>query len=669
MNSDPVVPSPRSKGNLILMAVLLIATCLAYLPTLWCGFIWDDDAYVEQNLTLRDWSGLFSIWFETSATPQYYPLVHSSFWIEYQMWGLNPVGFHITNILIHAVNAILLWKVLSRLDVPGAWVAALIFAVHPVHVESVAWITERKNVLSGMFYLLSLLSILRFWHFTRPCKETLDGLASESRDWKWLVPAYVCFVAALLCKTVTATLPAVILVLIWWKRGRLRLTELLCLCPMFALGIIFGLLTVSLETTQVGAAGVDWDLSFWDRSLIAGRAITFYAEKVFWPTNLMFIYPRWQIDSKDLSQWIFPVAVLALMLALWLTRNRIGRGPLAAVLLFAGTLFPALGFFNVYPFRFSFVADHFQYLASIAMIVLGTSLVTIWAKRVFEENLQLMKFASASIAAMLMLLTALQTQIYKDRETLWRDTLRKNPECFLAHNNLGAMLTRRGDIPEAEKHIREALRIKPDFTDSVVNMARVLEVQGDFDGALKYYQEAEKQSPFYAPALNGLGAIYGTKGDMRSAEEYFRLAIRSDPKHAQARINLASILQAQADPGAAVKELELAYQYQPDSRPVQDKLLEAYVKQENFRAASDLLETMLVRSPDDLTLLGTTGMMMAKQKRFPEAIEYFQRVLELEPNLPEALLSLAEAYEAQGDKEKSKQYRKEFEKHRKDGPR
>jgi len=198
-------------------------------------------------------------------------LVHSTFWIEYQTWALSAAGYHVTNVVIHAINAILLWRLLLALSVPGSWLAALVFAVHPVHVESVAWITERKNVLSGMFYLLSMMSFLRYWDFTKSTEA--EGVEPLSRrNWVWFFAANLFFVAALLSKTVTATLPAVLVVLIWWKRGSVPIKRSLSLAPMFLIGVAFGLMTVWLEKFQVGASGIDWELSFVERFLIAGRA-------------------------------------------------------------------------------------------------------------------------------------------------------------------------------------------------------------------------------------------------------------------------------------------------------------------------------------------------------------------------------------------------------------
>ena len=344
------------------------------MPALRGGFNWDDDAYVTNNLTLRSVHGLSQIWGQLTATPQYYPLVFTSFWLEYHLWGLNPLGYHVVNVLLHALAAMLLWRVLVRLQLPGAWLAAGIFALHPVAVESVAWVTERKNVLSAVFYFAAALAYLRW----RDDGTTTTGLRATS-SWRSLVLyllSLALFICALFSKTVTASLPAALLLVIWWKHGRIAGRDVWPLLPFFVAGAALGLVTSWLERTHVGANGPEWALSFFDRCLIAGRALWFYAGKLFWPANLTFIYPRWQIDPGIWWQWLFPAAAIALVMILWSLRGRIGRGPLVAVLFFAGTLLPALGFANVYPMRYSFVADHFQYLASVGLIVLAAAGLT-----------------------------------------------------------------------------------------------------------------------------------------------------------------------------------------------------------------------------------------------------------------------------------------------------
>ena len=618
--------------------ILIVLTAIAYYPATRCGFIWDDDDYVTENPTLRDAEGLASIWLKPSATPQYYPLVHTTFWLEYQAWGLNPTGYHITNILLHAINAVLLWRLLFVLKVPGAWLAAVIFAVHPVHVESVAWVTERKNVLSGGFYLLSLLALLRYWNFA---KVEGDEDASNRR-WVWYAIAHLFFVAALLSKTITATLPAVILVLIWWKRGAVTLKHFIALVPMFVIGISSGLITVWLEKYQVGASGMDWNLSPIERTLIAGRALWFYACKLAWPTNLIFTYPRWDIDTGQAWQFLFPITAIGLMVALWLLRERLGRGPLAAVLIFAGSLFPALGFLDVYPMRFSFVADHFQYLASISLVALATSMASNFAAKQFTETRSLATMAVVCVTATLMGLTWQQTKIYEGLEVLWRDTIARNPSSFMAHNNLGALLNRRGDYPEAETHLIEAMTLKPDFVDAVVNRGKAREGQGDFADAEKFYRRAVEMQPNFAPALNGLGAMLGAQGDLRAARQMFERAIESQPSYVSARINLARIYQSEGKVGVAIEQLQTALQLQPESANSRDSLVQLLMSDGRIDEAKSVVESSLIRDPTDVNLLGALGVIAANQDDYKAAIGYFERILELAPGEPNASESLTE---------------------------
>ncbi len=317
------------------------------------GLVWNDSDYVTRP-ELRSLHGLGRIWFDLGATEQYYPLLHSLFWIQSQLWGKRPLGHHLVNVLLHLTAVGLLYLILRKLKIPGALLAAGIFALHPVMVESVAWITEQKNTLSTVFYLGALLVYLDFDQTRRSSDYAIS---------------LVLFILAMASKTVTATLPAALLVIFWWQRGRLSWRrDVRPLAPWFALGISAGLFTAWVEFTYIGAEGAEFSLSGVQRLLIASRVPWFYAAKLLWPANLIFMYPRWDIDATAWWQWMFPLATVALLSALWHLRRR-WRGPLAACLLFVGTLFPVLGFLNVYWFVFAFAADHLQYLASISLIV------------------------------------------------------------------------------------------------------------------------------------------------------------------------------------------------------------------------------------------------------------------------------------------------------------
>src|ERR1035437_4087320 len=347
-------------------ALIPFATVAAYLPALRGGVLWDDNFHLTSP-DLQSLHGLWRIWFELGATQQYYPLLHTAFWLEHRVWGDAVLGYHLANVFLHALSACLVVTIVRRLSLPGARLAGLIFALHPVCVEAVAWISEQKSTLSGVFCLAAALTYLRF---------------DQTRRKPQYFMALGLFVAALLSKTVTATLPAALLVLLWWLRGRLQWRrDLLPLLPWLGLAVPAGLLTAWVEKVFIGAQGADFALTLPQRLLLAGRALWFYAGKILWPSNLMFSYPRWKTDPGEWPHYLFPLGIVVLAVALGLLARR-KRGPLAGFLIFAGTLFPVLGFLNVFPFRYSYVADHFQYLAILGIVVPATSGLMVAAGRI-----------------------------------------------------------------------------------------------------------------------------------------------------------------------------------------------------------------------------------------------------------------------------------------------
>jgi hypothetical protein len=408
---------------------LVAAVLLAYLPATAGQFQWDDDAHVTRP-DLRALGGLARIWTDFGATQQYYPLLHTAFWLEHRLWGNAVAGYHLVNVLQHGLSAVLLLLVLRRLQIAGAALAAAVFALHPVHVESVAWISEQKNTLSLVFYLAAACAYLRFDEERRP------------KDYAW---ASVLFVLGLLTKTVVATLPAALLVVFWWKRGRVDWRrDVMPALPWFAVGAAAGLHTAWIERAQLGAEGADFALSPLQRVLLAGRVAWFYLGKLLWPADLTFIYPRWAIDSTSAMAYAWPVAALLVLGALWAVRKR-SRAPLAAALFFVGSLFPVLGFVNVYPFVFSFVADHFAYLPSVGLIAALAAGAAAWAGR----DARLRRVAPVAAGLLLITLAALtwrQSRIYRDAPTLYQATLARNPDCYLCLNNLGTMAAREGEM-------------------------------------------------------------------------------------------------------------------------------------------------------------------------------------------------------------------------------
>ncbi len=554
------------RGVRLGLSLLLVAlTLLAYAPAMQGGFVWDDDDYVTENANLRSLQGLQRIWFELGAVPQYYPIVHTSFWVEYHLWGSRPLGFHLTNVLLHALNGLILWELLRRLRVPGAWVAAALFVLHPIQVESVAWVTERKNVLSGTFYLLAALMYLGGRNQDDDPRDAGPGRARYAAT-------VLLFLCALLSKSVTATLPAAIGVVLWFQRGRLGRRDVLRLAAMIPFGIAAGALTSWMERYIVGATGPEWALSPLDRLIVAGRAFWFYLGKLAWPHPLTFIYPRWDLAGASPAMLLVPAAALLLLLALWFARGRIGRGPLAAALLFAGTLAPALGFVNVYPMRFSFVADHFAYLSVIGPLALVAATVVTVLGRYRTRLPALAPGLAVLVLGILGALTWQRGYAYADEETLWRDTLRKNSSSFIANGNLGGILLQRGELEPAADLFQTALRSKPDFPEGLDNLGIVKQHQGKIDEAIALFHEALRWNPKFANTHNNLGIVLAQQGRSSEALDRFREAVRIRPSFADAHQNLGLTLEGLGRTADAVAEYREALRWAPDKPDVERRL-------------------------------------------------------------------------------------------------
>lgn len=512
------------RGALILTVVLLIV----YWPALSGGVLWDDPAHMTKP-ELRSLQGLLRIWLEPGATQQYYPLTHSWFWLQNLFFGQSTVAHHVVNVLLHTAVAILAWRLLRRLRVPGAYAVAMIWALHPLQVESVAWITEQKNTLSAVFYFAA------FW-----CYLDFD----QSRSRRSYVAAFGLLVLGLCSKTVVAALPGAILVVLWWQRGRLEWRrDFLPTLPMFAIGLLAARVTSHMEFAGVNhLAGPDFELSIWQRLVQSGRAAWFYLDKLVWPSDLMFFYPRWTLDASSPTQWIPFGAGMALLALAWVLRGQT-RGLLAVALLYVGTLLPALGFVDVYPFKFSYVADHFQYLAGLAPIAFLVGLVVTILRRQSRVTTRVEYVVIVSVAVALALLSWRHSRMFgEDDIALYRETLRRNPAAWIAQQNWGLALQAKGDSVEALEHYLEALRIRPDLADVRFEVA-------------------------------GLYYVWGRKSE--SVIEFAK-AVNLQPWHGKGRFNYAAALAATGDRARAIAHFDTAAAIESDSVTMQQRVAQAY---------------------------------------------------------------------------------------------
>jgi Flp pilus assembly protein TadD len=640
-------PAPWRK-DWLLGLLLLAATILAYQPVWHAGFIWDDDGHLTSP-ALRSWTGLAQIWIKLGATQQYYPLVHTFFWVEHRLWGEAPLGYHLLNVLLHFFSALLLVRILRQLEVPGAWLAAALFALHPVQVESVAWITELKNTLSGLCCLASALAYLRF---DQERKRLFYGLSLGL------------FAAGLFAKTVIATMPAALLLLFWWRRRKLRWKEDVApLAPFFIAGIGMGLLTAWVERTQIILTQASAShLSFIQHCLLPGRALWFYLAKLVWPHPLIFIYPRWEVSGAVCWQFLFPAAALALAAALWRWRRPLGAGPLVALLFFAGTLFPALGFFDVYPFRYSFVADHFQYLACLGPLVLAAAALERGLGRLPKQSPWLRAIFCAALLTALGALTRHQCGMYAGVETLWRATIARNPGCWLAHNNLGAICVQKGEVAHGVAQFRQALELKPREAEAHFNLAMALAINGDVEEAIAQFRQALELKPASAEACYNLGLVLARKGEVEEAIAQYRQALAIKPAFAQAHYDLGLALARSGKGDDAVAQYRAALQFKPDYVEALNNLGIALVQKKEVAEAIARFRQAVAIKPGQADAHYNLGTALALKGEIGEAIAQFQQAVAIKPDYAEAHFNLGVALATLGQTNQAiAQYRRALE--------
>ncbi len=658
-------PASGSRATTISLLLLVLLTFLVYAGTLRNGFIWDDDDYITKNPLLTQPGGLGRIW--TSfyhpeynrevSTPQYYPLVFSTFYLEHKLWGLKPTGYHATNVIIHAANAVLLFFLLRRLGISSgvAWVTAALFALHPVQVESVAWATERKNVLSTFFYFSSFIAFL---------------IHDDTGRRRHLVASLFFFLLALLSKTVALTLPAAMLLALY-LRGRERPWHAArWVIPHFVLGLGMGLLTSVVERYRVGAQGPEWDLSFWQRLIIASRAVWFYFGKLAFPHPLAFFYVRWQVNAVSPVAWLPVLGLILAVLAAWFLRKQLGRAPVFCAVCFVVTLSPALGFINFYPMRYSFVADHFQYLADWSMILLLVLAGKWLLEQLFhhEQRATAAALVSATVLLVAGRLTWEQAKNYRDLETLWSRTIAANPAAWLAHNNLGVLLSQRSEFVEAMDHYRKTIEYNPRYAEAYNNLGVDLCMVGRTSEAIEYYLKAIGLKKDYFEAMYNLGAAYAAVGRDDDARKTLAEVVRLKPDYAAAHYNLALVLSRMGRYAEAVHYYEKDLQLNPLHIEGHYNLGVTYALLDRNQLAEKQLQRAIELRPDYIEAHAQLGQLYEKEGKLPQAVMHYEKVVQLAPDSAEAHQQLALAYEKTGDYQLAQEQRERARELGMDGP-
>jgi tetratricopeptide (TPR) repeat protein len=506
-------------------AAILVASFAVYAPALEGGFVWDDDTHLLDNPVLEE-NGLRKVWLTPPQRINYWPLTFTTYWVEHQLWGLDPLGYHVVNVLIHAASCILIWLVLLRLRVPYPWLVALVFAIHPVNVESVAWITQRKNLLSMFFFALALLLHLRF---------------EDRRSVTAYVLAIGSFLAAMLSKGAAAPLPAVLLLCAWWRRGEITRTDLWRTLPFFAVAVVASTMEFSTQNV-VAAAEVVRDDGFLTRLAGSGWVCWFYLWKAVLPIGLSFVYPRWVIDPSLPQAWLPLLGALVLLGAAWSWRRGWGRPVFFALVYYGLLLSPVLGFFDIYYMRFSYVADHYQYLALVGIVALEVGGLGSLLRRARVPRALPIALAAGWVGAFAITTSALSAS-YRGEEILWRATLQNNPDAFLAHYNLAHLLHDEGRLEEAAHHYREVVRIRPNHAWAHNNLGKVVQDRGDAGLAIEYYGRAVALDPDFFEAHNNLAVLLAEQGRAEEARSHYQTALQIAPDSAAVHYNLARLLE------------------------------------------------------------------------------------------------------------------------------
>lgn len=601
----PAGPSPKlvTRGWWLAL-LLLIGTVLAYLPVWHAGLIWDDRSFIMDNPLIRGAGGLWRFWFSTKPV-DYYPVTSSLWWIEWRLWGENPMGYHAVNVLLHALAAVLLWRLLAQLKFSGAWLAAAIFAVHPVNVESVAWIAERKNVLAMFFYLASLSCVVR-------CRSSAVSAgaswpSSGVSSWRWYGLALIAFFLALLSKTVVAPMPFVLLGLVWWQRGKVKLADVLYVLPFFAMAIAIGSISFWFQSHRAIGGDVVRTDGFWARLSGAGWAIWFYGYKALLPLGLQSIYPRWQIDAGQWWTYLPGLLVVCVFVVCWRARRSWGKGPFLGSFYFVVMLSPVLGFLNIGFMKFSLVADHWQYFAIIGPIALFAAAIVKGYQRLGPYPRNALAAVVSAMCVGLAVLTSRQSEVYRDSGTFWRAVLATDAGSWEAHNNLGAFLVEQGQSDEALPHFSRAVEIRPDYAKAQYNLGAALREKGQVDEAIVHLQRAVDIQPDYVEAHNSLARALDQKHEWDGAMEHLERSLAIDPDQAEAHNNLANVLWQMGRLRQAAVEYERALALHPDYAVAHFNLAEV------LRAAGETRE----------------------------AIAHYRSALDIRPDLAPALASLA----------------------------
>jgi protein O-mannosyl-transferase len=587
-----------SEWKLVLIhaAIIIAAGLWIYSPAFHGDWIWDDAMYISQNPLLNDPARLWKAWFQPGSFIEYYPITETVQWVQWQLWGKDTFGYHLTNVCLHLLSAFLIWQLLGKFGLRLAWLGGLIFVIHPMMVESVAWISELKNTLSLPPFLLATCAYLDYEERGRRA-DYLRALAF--------------FLVAMFCKIGLAPFPMVILLYAWWKRGRIGWRDLLASAPFFVISVVLGLITWwssiwYMQGQLKNPAVVDIG-GFFPRLALAGQTLSFYFTKCFWPVGPLPIYPQWKIDPSLPVQFLPWIVLAGVVYGLWLRRQSWGRHVLLGLGFFILTMGPFLGFSSISYMSFTWVMDHFLYVPIIGII----GIVVAGIERVDAQLATSVHPFSTGILTVIMGLLAFESHWYAAAftgdETFWTYTIDRNPEAWLAHNDLGKILLQAGESEQARQHFETVIRLKPELGEPYSNLGVALVQLGRIPEAIEAFNQSLKRDPYSPETNNDLGIILAQTGHTDEALAHFQQALHKHPLYADAHNNMGNTLLLTGHTTEAIKQ---------------------------FR-------TVLEIDPSNISAHDNLGLALSQTGQIPEAMEQFKKALEINPNDAKARDSVA----------------------------
>ncbi len=635
--SGIAIPSRLSLSVLAGAVIISLVACLSYLPSINGGFIFDDNLLITKNYLIRNPDGLRRIWCTTESV-DYWPVTNTSFCIEWRLWGTRSTGYHVTNLIFHIVEALLIWVILRKMSIPAAFLAAVLFAVHPVNVESVAWIASRKNIAAMMFFLLTI-----FWYL----KAQLAGEKGplQNRPFQphagpcyWL--SFAAFALAMLSKGSVVILPLLMLGIVWWSRSLTR-RDLLRILPFFILAVFLAGVNIWFQThgkdIHVRNAG------FIERLLGAGGVVWFYLYKVLLPLDLAFFYPLWRIEVGNPLWWLPLLAALAVTVVLWINRKTWSRPLLFSWGFFCASLVPVMGFTDLGFMKYSLVADHYQHIAIIGVIALTAAGWSIWRERTRNRSHRLSTAVAVVAVGLLAFLSWRQSGLYHDAVGLFQSTLKINPGSWPAHNCLGIELEQEGRLQDAIEHFRQALQLNPFNCEAENNLGMALDNAGRIQEAIEHYRQALQLVPDYPPAHNNLGIVLMKIGQSNEAIEHYRRALSVKPNDIDAYNNLGCALVQTNRFQEAVEYYQRALSLDADLYYVHNNMGYALEHTGRIEDAINHYEKALQLNPNHAESHNNLANALTRIGHFGEAIRQYELALSLKPGYTKAHVNLAAA--------------------------